>query len=442
MKVYNTILVLLLVLVVISAISLTSIKTVSAEKALTVTVSTDESVYTRGEEVKTTFHVTSGGKPVQGAGVRFTVIHDDKPGMTYNAYDTNSDGKTIERWVNKPIGNYRIKATASKQGYTGAKGEASFEVLKRASPEAKEEEVNCEDFCRKKVGEEHLVWDKKSQSPDCICMCEIGYGEYKDKCVECEKVCQAQSVNDPHYHYDSKTSKPNECACKCDNPYFWDDTKKKCIKCPPNSKPTGTSPCVERVRRYCCCDNGYVASLDGLECLHFTNDAKIDHTLKNAPPKGKLHFVEMPNGKQIKVRVIPNPKRGWDNVFQSFDVKNAKERFKKAIRNPRVLDEPDEKYNCGGNVFGGRKMWIYPRDFPVILTEDNNYRMVKRREIKEGDVAMYYDEGGNPKHVGKIIKASDGSLKVESKFSKYPMCEHEIDDVVVAMRIKFFREFK
>ena len=98
MKVSKAILALLLILVVISAISLTSIKTVSAQETLMITISTDKSVYTTGEVAHITFYATSGGKPIPGADIMFTLIHDGKPGMTYNAWATDSEGKSIEHW--------------------------------------------------------------------------------------------------------------------------------------------------------------------------------------------------------------------------------------------------------------------------------------------------------------------------------------------------------
>lgn len=235
----------------------------------------------------------------------------------------------------------------------------------------------CADFCSR-VGIAHLVWDGTSPIDDCHCQCEIGYGKDGNGCIECEKHCQKESHEDPHYHYDPKASEPDICECKCDDPYIWDEVEDKCFPCPPNSKAVGTSPCVERVKKGCCCNNGYVASLDKSECMHWITDAKKDHTLKTVAfednEDGKFAILETPSGSRIKMTVIKQVKTGWANVYSSQSIDPAS--LEETVVNSVQIEPSTNKYNCGGHVFGGKGGWIFPVEFPRILTEDNNYREV------------------------------------------------------------------
>ena len=98
--------------------------------SLGVTVSTDQSSYTRTQTVNITAVVSGAGSPVSGTGVTFTVTKADGSRVTGTA-TTGANGSAVYSYrFNKkrdPVGTYQVTATANLNGVSGS-GATSFVV--------------------------------------------------------------------------------------------------------------------------------------------------------------------------------------------------------------------------------------------------------------------------------------------------------------------------
>ena len=91
-------------------------------------------------------------------------------------------------------------------------------------------------------------------------------------------------------------------------------------------------------------------------------------------------------------------------------------------------------YNCGGMVFGARRVWIEPEHFHRIL-QDDGYRPVS--DAQPGDVVIYglsqesIDHAGVVHHtdLACLPERPDPVVWVRSKWGPHGEYVHKIDDV-------------
>ena len=147
-------------------------------------------------------------------------------------------------------------------------------------------------------------------------------------------------------------------------------------------------------------------------------------------------------------------------IRQNSDVLRLETRAQRQIPNLfRRHDEPDWKlamaeqhckanhpearlvcssalYNCGGLVFGSRRVWIPPDEFLQILQEDG-YRAIPPTPLETGDVVVYGTPPDSVAHVGMVHRTQLASLPtrpepevwVLSKWGEGGEYVHKIDDV-------------
>ena len=92
-------------------------------------------------------------------------------------------------------------------------------------------------------------------------------------------------------------------------------------------------------------------------------------------------------------------------------------------------------YNCGGLVFGSRRVWIEPDEFRQILTDDG-YQPVTQ-PFQPGDVVLYGKSLDDIDHVGfvhcvnRVMLPSrrEPEVWVRSKWGPWGEYVHEIKDV-------------
>ena len=107
--------------------------TPTSTPALSVTVATDKSTYTRGfyTTVSITVTVKSNGSPVRGASVSITVYYPNGSVARTASATTNSNGQASFRYTlysSSPRGTYKISAQASMTGYTAGTASTTFNV--------------------------------------------------------------------------------------------------------------------------------------------------------------------------------------------------------------------------------------------------------------------------------------------------------------------------
>jgi uncharacterized protein YfaS (alpha-2-macroglobulin family) len=88
----------------------------------TVTVTTDQASYTRGQSVSITAKVTAGGSPIANAPVSFTVTKPNGAVVTASG-TTATDGAAVYNLrlrKQDPLGTYQAGAVATKNGTSGS----------------------------------------------------------------------------------------------------------------------------------------------------------------------------------------------------------------------------------------------------------------------------------------------------------------------------------
>jgi hypothetical protein len=113
-----------------SSYSSTASMTCSVISSLGVTVSSNQSSYTRNQTATVTALVSSGGSPVSGASVTFTMTKADGSTVTGTATTAANGSAAYSYRFNKrqdPVGTYQVTASANLNGVSGT-GSTSFAV--------------------------------------------------------------------------------------------------------------------------------------------------------------------------------------------------------------------------------------------------------------------------------------------------------------------------
>ncbi|MCK2094400.1 NEW3 domain-containing protein [Thauera aromatica] len=114
-----------------SASSTYTIEAGSSSTELSATLATDKASYTLGETVASTATISTGGSPVAGASVSFTLTKADGRTVTQSV-TTGNDGRAIHKYKlkrNDPAGSYRVASIASSSGKS-LSNSASFTASK------------------------------------------------------------------------------------------------------------------------------------------------------------------------------------------------------------------------------------------------------------------------------------------------------------------------
>lgn len=115
---------------------------------------------------------------------------------------------------------------------------------------------------------------------------------------------------------------------------------------------------------------------------------------------------------------IPNQ---WTPELRPFQLRAALTMLAQAYPD-LVLRSITATYNCVGMAFAARRVYIDDVHIDRIL-EDDDYALLESAALaKEGDIVVYRDDNGSPKHVGIVIEPS--------KIAKTPQDKPE-DRIVV-----------
>jgi pSer/pThr/pTyr-binding forkhead associated (FHA) protein len=134
------------------------------------------------------------------------------------------------------------------------------------------DELYCDEDCADKSGLQ--TWDRRSEYPECECICKTGYELRLQKrsltCVPCDQVCK-EDGQDEHLVEDKGNSQPNQCACTCE-PGYERTYSGACeqAECPEHATsmallqkrhPAASLLCPKErsLNRNCCCDEGTIS---------------------------------------------------------------------------------------------------------------------------------------------------------------------------------------
>ena len=93
-------------------------------------------------------------------------------------------------------------------------------------------------------------------------------------------------------------------------------------------------------------------------------------------------------------------------------------------------------YNCHGLTFGSRRSMIWePQEIMKIIEEDD-YVMVDMKDVREGDIIIYFADNGDAEHSGLVIGEELGLPLILSKWGPgreavhiYVQCPYKSDNV-------------
>jgi flagellar hook assembly protein FlgD len=99
-------------------------------QALSVSVSTDSDRYRVGQTVRSTVSVRASGSRATNATVDISIIDESGTTVFSGSGTTNYRGTLYFNWSTRGAshGNYMVKASASKSGYTSGSGSTSFRI--------------------------------------------------------------------------------------------------------------------------------------------------------------------------------------------------------------------------------------------------------------------------------------------------------------------------
>lgn len=149
---------------------------------------------------------------------------------------------------------------------------------------------------------------------------------------------------------------------------------------------------------------------------------------------------------QTKITVQTRKRSDIDNVQEHdltpFYLRQVDE-FNKRYKEPFVtfVNDASPIYNCHGLMFGSRRSMIcHTQEIMKILAEDDYEEIDNMRDVREGDVIIYYADDGDAEHSGLVIGERGGFPLIFSKWGfgreavhMYSQCPYKPDNV------KFYR---
>ena len=137
---------------------------------------------------------------------------------------------------------------------------------------------------------------------------------------------------------------------------------------------------------------------------------------------------------------IDNVQPWWYSQFEWNTLDEQPDQFEK--QGAKRTSEANPVYNCHGLTFANRRTQV-DYSFSTIsrILADDGFNEIPEREVRPGDVVVYYDSDGNADHSGIVI--AKGDLNVPIVWSKWgkgyevihalPVCPYGTSDV------KFYR---
>lgn len=99
-----------------------------------------------------------------------------------------------------------------------------------------------------------------------------------------------------------------------------------------------------------------------------------------------------------KRRPIPNEVRDQRHPASMAAAKNMH------AQNGIICRSLDSTYNCMGMVFAGRRTWVDPEHFDLIVTDDSYRKLATGERVVAGDVIAYRGKNNEVTHVGAVVE--------------------------------------
>jgi hypothetical protein len=136
---------------------------------------------------------------------------------------------------------------------------------------------------------------------------------------------------------------------------------------------------------------------------------------------------------------IPNHQ---DPEISTFHLNWSKQLDKKhPMANRRT--EPSAVYNCHGLTFASRRTRIEKSTAIQMILKDDIYKELSMKEVKPGDVVIYYSDAGDPSHSGIVVEAGKDLVVpiICSKWGNAGEFVHGLSDCppLYGTKYRFFR---
>jgi hypothetical protein len=160
-------------------------------------------------------------------------------------------------------------------------------------------------------------------------------------------------------------------------------------------------------------------------------------------------FIIKP-GERYQTKITIQTRKGNDiDNIQEYDLTpsclHQVEKFNKEYegRSVTFVNEASPIYNCHGLTFGARRAIIWdPQEVAKILREDDYVMIADVKNVREGDIIVYYGDYGDISHSGLVIGNSSGVPSILSKWGVGREAVHRWNDCPyfkTCPTVKYFR---
>ena len=166
--------------------------------------------------------------------------------------------------------------------------------------------------------------------------------------------------------------------------------------------------------------------MEGQLILNTTNNQSISIIVQTRKGKGS----EIRNAQTI-------------NNLSMFDLSCA-DNYKRMHNFATPRTGPCGYYNCHGLTFASRRTRITESDDIMRILMEDNYKEIKKQDVKPGDIAIYFNEG-DPRHSGIVVSVpidnNYAQICVVSKWGNGHEYFHALNDCpyVPCDSINFYR---
>ena len=119
-----------------------------------------------------------------------------------------------------------------------------------------------------------------------------------------------------------------------------------------------------------------------------------------------------------KGEAIPNHRSNEISYFES----NSHKGLEQYTGETTFRSAATPTYNCHGMTFASRRTCIYKSPVIYNILSDDEYVTIKKENVLEGDVIVYFSKDGDAEHSGIVIErpkeSTYGMAKIISKWGK------------------------
>jgi hypothetical protein len=128
-------------------------------------------------------------------------------------------------------------------------------------------------------------------------------------------------------------------------------------------------------------------------------------------------------GEQYQTTIVIQTRKGTSiSNVQEYDLPlpllRAVEEMDRQYKGQHVtfVSNASPIYNCHGLTFGSRRAMIWNAQEIMKIIKEDDYVAIDEKDVREGDVIIYFSDTGDPEHSGLVIGKVQGFPLIYSKW--------------------------